>query len=425
MEALAQHSVNEDPVNPFRPLAAEGYAWALLGDVADRSPLSSTLVAKLLKAQTWMDNAGLRTTLGNRGNSFAQTCSYVSRTRDGLLDFRTPGNTSFLRLNPKRFVHEREKMLGGNLEPAIARTITLARLRHQKTSLHPVLDRADELFSTMDRCFRRRGFPVGQQVGFLMTALSGERGFTPHTFTTPHAANQGAMRVMMDKFQRPGLPKLNDGFHLANFFTQQITGKGKSARVRYTPTPELVEFLGGQEAINDLKARVLDADGTFPLPIHGMSADELRTLGQTFMAERERNLPPSEDVPPPAMEKYGLDPSRTYTITLESEQQGLQRRTYLNPGLRGLPFTVLTPQSDFGPYIITILRKLQLSPADPENVDMVRSLLKEPDGPARVFGLFSSAVTDPCEEVLVGYQQGGSRAGITVVKAAVLVPLND
>lgn len=420
MEALvlgANEEPAEDPENPFRLSAARGYAWGLLDDVADRSSWSCAIVAHLLKAQTWMEQAGLRETLGAEGNSFAQACSHVSRHVDELFDFRTlPGDVKILRLNPTTFERRRES-LPGDLDPIIVRTIVLTRLRYREMSLHPVLDRADEVFRHMDRCLPRP-VPMAQQDVFLMAALSGPRGFNPQGVRTPNAPNQEAMRALMNKLAHKNMRPF-DGHRLSDFFEVKKIPRGKI--LRYTPTPELIEFLGGEDAIADLKRRVLDGDGRFPLPIHYLSVEKLEALGRTFIAEHGGEAPPA-DAPPPVMERYGLDPARLYTITVESERARLEGRTSPYRGLYGFRLEVLTANTDFEPYIGLILGKLNISPNDSEIIAMLKARLKKPRGAAEAFALLSKALNDPSEEVLVGYRQGGSRLGISVVRADALVP---
>src|SRR3989338_9195118 len=152
--------MHERPDRPLEDLlreqSAEGYAWALLDDVAERSLWAQPIVATLLKAETWMAQDEMRTVLDVPPNAFAQTRSMLNHHRDGLIDFRQKEGIGVLRLNPRSFVRQRESALGASLTPAIARTISLCRRRFKGTSLHPVLDRIETVFRQMDASLHGR-----------------------------------------------------------------------------------------------------------------------------------------------------------------------------------------------------------------------------------------------------------------------------
>jgi len=402
--------------NPFHAHASEGYAWALIESLGDSSPLTISLTGALLRTKTWMSHTDLLKSLDTYSHSLALAKNNINKRHDNLIGSRTIADVDHWRLNPEAFAQRRKEVLGKGLDPAIIRTILLTRQRltEAKTPMpDPVLNKIDKIFSEIKRQTGRL-CPSSQQAILLLIALGGEHGYRPHNSTGIKAMNNDGAHRLSNKLSHEKFPLKDSGEFLARHPSP------KSKEHWYVATPALIEFLGGQDAIDQLKARVLDDDGNFPLPIHAMTVDQLRTIGTKFIEHSDDTPPPPP--PPEAIETYNLSPTQTYTITKESERAAGGGTLQYN-AFHGDPLQVLTPESDFSPYLEIIATLLDIS----GQTKVVEEILKETNGGQKIMTFLSGkcGIKNPQEEVIIGYNRGNRGRGLTVVKAAVLVPYRD
>lgn len=393
--------------NPFEAHASKGYAWALINQVGDSAALNRELMACLVRAQTWIAHATLDEELDLSSRKIGPIVRDINRCFRKLIDSCEIGDQKYSRLNPANFDQQREAILGNDLAPAIARTILLARSdvsKQDQTPSHPVLDKVDSIFEHINNLMRCN-VPLPQQAILLILALSGEHGYNPHKRTGMKALNKDSSRKLFNRLGNRTMPSMN-----GNDFSKFLAPHPDSEKDDhwYVATPALIEFLGGQKAIDDLKGKILDSDGNFPVPMHSVTVEELETLGQEFIEANGGKPPPPPPPPPNGLETYGLDPEKTYMVTSKSYEPPYRYRALHGDQLRLL--TIETIQYAFN-TICRVFDAEGLLPVD------IQRWLKTKDGPRQVLNtLAQKNELNPSDQEVLVISNPGQRLSSTIVK---------
>lgn len=412
--------MNSPETNPFLEDAPQGYGWALIEGSGDSSPTHRGLMARLLEAETWVPYSDLLTSWPAPGHPLALAKTMINKQYlYPLIETETAEGAAYWRLNPMVLNQRRTEVLGKTLDPAIAKTIALTRRRlidQRRPVPHPVLGNFERLL----QLFRRRltKMPPSQANILLLVALSETEGYRPHDQSSQLSMNRHGARKLHDKLTPEKVP-LQFGIYKTSDFLMPHP-QSSPADHWYLPSPTLIDALGGRSLIDDLKERVTGITSTdFPLSIHTKSAATLTKMGDDIMGK----LKTETATPPPstAMSVYGLQVGRTYQVTRASESLATRSQSCRYQAFHGEPVQLLTPESDFTPYLETIARILNL----PGDTAFVKNFLSTPDGCGRLIGFLNDhlGMKNPSKEVLVGYSNGQQRAGITLIDGSVLVPL--